>query len=543
MPGQEEGNRLKVGARISYTGVISRRMLVTGGRQTKFVLTIEHLWLGVPVFVLLWKTFLFPIPVLDFWWHLELGKVIAETKSIPATDLFSFTATGKLFIAQNWLGELIYYGLYRLGGLPLIVFGNAMMALGGFLAVYSLCLKATKSLRMAAAVSTLAALGVIGTIRPQIFSFLMFALYYWVLVCYRSHGRNHLWLLPPLMMLWVNLHGAFVLGLGLIALFIVCEGLRRLIDDRRTDVLSRPQLRRLITIFVLSALATLVNPEGYKVYDYVRTVVADEASQKLVAEWQPPQINDTAGIVLFYAPFFLTLLVFIYARVKPDLTDLALFIGFGMFGLTALRNGAWFSIIAYPLLARYVSHVDFSTLLSLRRFKVIDRGMSPFDAGRSNEQTVYPRINFLFASLAVFGLLVQTPWVRPTLYQTSLMQPGTPVGAMDYIEQHNLNGNIFHPQIFGDYLIWRLWPEQRSFFDGRVHIFGLDFVEKYLSIYHDSRWESILQKWNVHYVLLSKLPTEKGSLDMIATVKQSPRWEKLYEDDVSILFTKKSSGS
>ena len=51
--------------------------------QKKFALTIEDLWLGVPVFVLLWKTFLFPLPVLDFWWHLEMGKVIAETKSIP----------------------------------------------------------------------------------------------------------------------------------------------------------------------------------------------------------------------------------------------------------------------------------------------------------------------------------------------------------------------------------------------------------------------------------------------------------------------------
>src|SRR5439155_15989581 len=124
-------------------------------------------------------------------------------------------------------------------------------------------------------------------------------------------------------------------------------------------------------------------------------------------------------------------------------------------------------------------------------------------------------------------------------YKTSLIQHGTPIGAMDYIDDHKLKGNMFHPQIFGDYLIWRLWPEQKSFFDGRVHIFGLDFVQKYLAIYHDWQRDELFKKWDIRYVLLSKLPSEKGSLEMIATVKESPRWEKLYEADVSILFRRK----
>jgi hypothetical protein len=110
---------------------------------------------------------------------------------------------------------------------------------------------------------------------------------------------------------------------------------------------------------------------------------------------------------------------------------------------------------------------------------------------------------------------------------------------MDYLEQHGLKGNIFHPQIFGDYLIWRRWPEQRTFFDGRVHIFGLDFVQKYLSIYHDSHWEEVLKNWDIEYLLLSKLPSEADSLALIAAAKKSHRWQNLYEDDVSILLTQK----
>ena len=92
-----------------------------------FKLTREHLWLGLPVFVLLWKNFLFPIPVLDFWWHLKVGEVIAATRSIPRIDQFSFTAAGKPFIVQNWLADLSYYGMYRLGGLSLIAFVNTLI--------------------------------------------------------------------------------------------------------------------------------------------------------------------------------------------------------------------------------------------------------------------------------------------------------------------------------------------------------------------------------------------------------------------------------
>jgi len=107
-------------------------------RAAGFQVSIEHLWLGLPVFALLWKSFLFPLPFLDFWWHLKIGEVIATTRSIPRIDLFSFTAAGQPFIVQNWLAELLYYATYRLGGFPLLVFLNALMAAAAFLFVYHL---------------------------------------------------------------------------------------------------------------------------------------------------------------------------------------------------------------------------------------------------------------------------------------------------------------------------------------------------------------------------------------------------------------------
>ncbi|MGH9255280.1 MAG: hypothetical protein ACRD3C_12015, partial [Vicinamibacterales bacterium] len=305
--------------------------------SSRFTLTIEHLWLGLPVFVVMWKNFLAPLPLLDFWWHLKVGEVIATTGSIPDADLFSFTATGKPFVLQNWLAELGYYGVYRLGGLPMVVLFNALVALGAFLLVYVLCLEATSRLRLAVAVSVLAAFGIPGTIRPQVFSLLIFSLYYWVLMSCRARARNLVWTLPLLMMLWVNLHGAFVLGLGLVAFFIVSEGLRRLVHGEGANVLTPQELRSLGVVLAICALATLVNPEGYKIYDYLRIVMSDPVVQQVVTEWQPPLIDDMGAVLVFYLPFFLTVLAFVYARSKPDLTELGLFVGFGLLGLTSLR--------------------------------------------------------------------------------------------------------------------------------------------------------------------------------------------------------------
>jgi hypothetical protein len=386
----------------------------------------------------------------------------------------------------------------------------------------------------------LAAIGNYSLSRPQAFSFTLFAAFYYVLACYRDRRHDLLWCLPVLMALWVNLHGAFVLGLGLIALYIVCESCRRFIDPSRSDALDFVEIRKLLLVFVFCGAATLLNPETYKVYDYIRTVVSDRASQQFVFEWQPPRINNVLGILFFFAPFFLGVLTFIFARTKPDLTETALFFGFGIFGLMAIRNVGWFAAVAYPILARYLPTVDFSPLFPLRRFRLA----AGFLEGLENpkpERSRHGRFNLVLLSVAFLALVMESPWIRPALKNASLIDAQTPVGAVNFIEQHGLTGHIFHPQIFGDYLIWRLWPKQKSFFDGRVHLFGEDIARQGLGLLHDSHWEEMLAKWNIQYLLLDKLSSEDDTVKAIASARNSNGWTKLYEDDVSILFEKTRS--
>jgi hypothetical protein len=310
------------------------------------------------------------------------------------------------------------------------------------------------------------------------------------------------------------------------ALVLGAEAIRRVVGGRGGDRLARGALAKLGLVLGLVVLATLVNPEGYGVYGYVRQLQVDPASQSFVSEWQVPDVKKPSDILIFYGPLFLALLVFFYGGSRLSLTELGLFIGFAAFGLAARRNSIWFGLVISPLLARRLG--------GLGRW----RG-GEGEAVRGRRGTRY-RLNWVILIFLVSFTVLLSPWVRPYLkverLRPQLLDRGTPVGAMDYIEAHDLEGNIFHPQMYGDYLIWRLWPEQRSFIDGRVHLYDGAFVRDYVLVFQDVGWESRLDEYDIEYLLLPK--GDENSQAMIEGARQSGNWALLYEDELSVLFEK-----
>jgi hypothetical protein len=258
-----------------------------------------------------------------------------------------------------------------------------------------------------------------------------------------------------------------------------------------------------------------------------------------VLEWQPPKISEAVGIVLFFGPFFVTWLVLLAAARKPDLVDLVLVVTFSVLGLSSLRNGVWFALIAAPVVARYYPTINLSTLTqAIRRLAPGRRLLNRLAARRETAAPIRYRLNRQIAVLLLTIVVLVSPWVYPHLgnpaFGNTLWEPSTPVSAMDYIEQRGLEGNIYHPQIYGDYLIWRLWPRQRSFVDGRVHLFDNSVIRDYRLAFIDSHWEERLTRYNIKYLLLSKEEDENRA--MIDSARDDGNWNPLYEDATSILF-------
>ncbi len=509
-----------------------------GGKRSGPAPTLRALWLGLPVFMLTLKAFLFPLPLLDFWWHLRMGQFILDTRSIPRVDIFSFTSAGQPFIVQNWLTEIFLYITYQAGGLALLIFLNAVLLIATLLPVYHLCRTASERLWPAILSACLVASCLICNLRPQVFSFLLFAVFYWLLSEFCSRRSDRIWILPLLMIVWVNLHGAFLVGLVLVGIHLVTELMSAAMDGSLHEPFEKKRVGKLALILACCVVATLANPETYNIYSYVRTVMQVPSSQKFVVEWQPPAVTSAQGVFQFYLPFFLVTLVMMTSKRRPNLNDVALFLVFSIFGLMATRNSAWFLLVAGPILARYLSYLDLTPALFLwDRTQSIDppHARHPETPAQPKQ---YPMVNLAMAVVAFGILCFQSPWLQSRFYGASLMDAQTPVGAMDYINVHPLSGHIFHPQMYGDYLIWRLWPQSLSFIDGRVHVFGEALVKDYQQIYRDSRWEDLLKKYNVRYLLLSKQEDLHDSRSIIKDARASANWKILYEDELSVLFEK-----
>ncbi|MFQ5342278.1 MAG: hypothetical protein ACE5F6_12100 [Anaerolineae bacterium] len=493
--------------------------------------------------IVTWMGFMHPLRRLDFWWHLKVGEIIFTSRSIPHTDLFSFTRAGQPFIYQNWLGEVFYYLVYRAGGLPLLVFFNTALLLMALVPVYDLCLKGNRRLRVAVLSSLVPAfvLGLYSNVRPQAYSFVFFAVFYWILWTYRDGERDRLWALPLLMLVWVNLHGAFVLGIGMMGIVLLAEVVRRLLRGAVEDSLPPRRLLKLAIILGLTAAATVVNPEGYRVFAYVRQLQIDPASQMFVTEWQVPDVKQMSDVLVFFGPFFVVVLTLLYARRRPNLTELGLFLTFSVLALAAVRSGIWFALIAAPILARHEVELHLPDLPArIGDWPFAQRLARRMEGRQERTPTAHPRLNWaILAWLALFTIAL-SPWVRPSLavdrLNPQLVESSTPVGAMNYIADHALEGNIFHVQGYGDYLIWRLWPQQRSFIDGRVHLYDESFVQDYMLTFYDDDWESRIARYDIRYLLLPK--DDSRAETMIKDARSSENWTLLYEDEHSVLFEK-----
>jgi hypothetical protein len=229
----------------------------------------------------------------DLWWHLKVGEQIIDTRSIPHTDDYSFTKQGSEWVAHEWLSEVILAGIYRLSGfVGLIVIFPLVIVIALWL-TYRRCDGKPYAAGIAILLAAAASSPLFG-IRPQMLTLLLASIYILILERFDpKEGSRRLWWLVPLMLLWVNLHAGFALGLALIGLYIV----RAVLDGEWS------YLRPLLIILVICTLVVPLNPNGFRMFSYPYETLTSPSMAAFIQEWASPDFHKTT-----YLPLALLLL-------------------------------------------------------------------------------------------------------------------------------------------------------------------------------------------------------------------------------------------
>jgi hypothetical protein len=447
----------------------------------------------------------------DVWWHLKTGQYIAEHKSVPHTDPFSYTRAGEPWVTHEWLTELLIYELERTTGWGgLIVIFAAVLAATFFL-LYLRCGRAPYVAGMAVLCSAWATIPVWG-VRPQVLSLLLTSL--WLLILERSERNPQLlWWTLPLTLLWVNLHAGFALGLALSAMFLIGEWIERALGHSSLVRSSRTasHLRTAPLILLLDLLIVPLNPNGLRMFSYPIEVLRSPAMQNYIAEWASPDFHHAE-----YWPFLLIVLAMFATlswsshKVRPR--DLLLLLVSLYAALCSIRLMPLFVLIAVPLACNRLGN---------------------WPRSNSHPQNAPAARTFLNgAILLAMATFAAVHITRVIQSQQQAEMQHFPARAVAFLQIHSPSGRIFNHYDWGGYLIWKLYPSTPVFIDGRADLYGQQLLNQFANTYQlKGAWQQPLRRWNVDTVLV---PPDSA---LATALRSSPGWTVSYEDSQAVILS------
>lgn len=515
---------------------ISERRATAGALP---LIRLEHLWALLAVCTMAAFISMQPTAPNDFWWHLKAGQLIA-TSGIPTTNMFAWTLPADApFVYQSWLGEYLFYLLYRLGGLPLAIFARNALGTAAFAMVAWEGQQRTGSWRWGAAAAALAAAMTINnlTTRTQNWSWVPFMLTLFLLSRFAEGRLRARWLvvLPLIMVFWVNAHGAFVMGLLVAGAFVAGETLRRLL--RMPRALAWERLRLLYASAAAMFAATVVNPLGVGVFGYVVSLLGDSSSQTFISEWQAPDPRTLAGAFFFFGVLVL-IGSFAFQRRRPTISDLLIVCGLAWQAFIGVRYVVWFGMAAMPIAMQALS--GGRPLFSLNNER-------PQPSGR--EHGPGRAANLATALLLVLMVATLQPWTKwrlpfPDYYQSQftdlpgapqLFAAATPVGAVEHLRSTACAGPIFNEMGYGSYMAWALYPQAQSFIDPRVELFPISLWEDYIAITNGRDLPAYFERYGVACVLLDKEEQPR----LAAAMATLAGWERSFADEQSEVWRRR----
>jgi len=455
------------------------------------------------------------LPAADLWWHLAGGRYILESGLIPKTDPFSYTALGQSWLNYEWLSQIVFFLLWKAGGFPLLViFKSFLITLTAWI-VFRLGWRSCGSPFLAALITFLCFLCARTTfffdVRPYIFSYFFSAVF---LACLERFSREKkaFWafLLIPLIVLWANLHAAFPLGLAMAGIYLVAALLRG----------EWAKVRVLSVVLLGATVASGLTPYGFQPLLYPLSFLKADAFRAALSDWTPPNLMGGESA---FGIFLLIELLVVFASLKSLKSESVLLLGMmGLLGLSAVRHIFLTCLLSAPILAGLLGPLWHR---ARERFPLRESG-APF------------RVAVILLAVAGGAFII-----RDTDWEGALMERQLfPVEAAAFLSANPLPGRLFTPYEWGGYLIWKLYPKQKVFIDGRASsLYSEKIYRDALSVmWGNPGWMRILNEYRIGFVLCNKWQVNRGMLLPWRLANDPAEWRLVHSDDIAMLFARVS---
>ncbi len=475
-------------------------------RRASFLNDGDFLWLGLVLLFALGIAFLLPLTPQDYWWYLRVGGDTLSAGAVPGVDALSFSQAGAPVVYHSWLAAVLFYLTYRAGGLPLTFLLRGMLIAAAYSTLWVTARREGAG-RIGTALVLLAAV-LTGSsnwsLRPQLFAYPLFAFSLWVLYRWNGGENKKLWLLSLFSLLWVNLHGSFVI------LFLLAGA---------ALVFGKGDRKRLALALAGAFLATFINPRGLGSWGYVLSSVTAASSQQFSSEWLPP-INNGWQMNIF----FLWLLAFPFlAAFSPrrlSLLEWVWFLGFGILALWGLRYVIWFVFLLVVQTAWMLADWEKQRI---------------GDAAPGN-----PALNLVLGAFFVLLPLAFLPGLRDAWWKAAPpATENTPLEAVRWLaDRPDLPGPLWSEIGFSSYLEFAL-PSRPVWIDTRFEVFPVTQWEAYRDITNaEWNWQALLDGSGARLLMVSV----QNQPRLILALSASGTWCELYRDQVAVIYMKGACG-
>ena len=430
---------------------------------------------------------------IDLWHQMALIRESLAAGRLLRADVYAYTPTIRPWIDHEWgAGVIAYFGTLWLGGRAILVlkFG---LALGSFL----VCLQSSRGknadLQLFSLCSLLAVfllhLGFFSAVRAQAYTFFFTALLLFVWQQIELQRLHWAWIWLALFPLWVNLHGGFVVGIGLTILLCI------------EKFLKREPCRVLLLVLAGMLLESALTPYGLSYFAYLRRALS--MSRIYSAEWSP-----VLGLGLPWLACLLAAIIIVaYAVFEAGLGNLP-----GLLPLAATTVEAAFHRKLLPIFAIvWLSCVPFY----LQRTKLAEWTIAFLSRRRLFMLAAWGALSFV----SVLAAVRQKPW------RLFVPQPLYPVGPVKYLEEQGWRGNLMVPFRLGAYVSWKLYPAVKISLDSRYEeVFSDDVVRPIFAFYDAAPgWQQALSLFPPDLILI---PLDSPVAHRVAQLG----WTRIYHD-------------